>query len=722
MGPEERIAFVSRGADKTRQGKADDLSDFAAWQAQAERIGWKHRSAIAYGPPAPALSRSERLEGAFQTGIPLFEDDLRRRAVVDAKDARLAMIRGLIRYGIEGTDDVKALTRAMVARGVRQDGKWTKVIWTEIAGGRVKLTTELHADQERELIDLARAAAADRARSLSPDEIAAAIERAGFTFEGEHGAAQRQTIERIGAGGAAGAFIGVAGVGKTSRVIPALVEAWKARGYTVWGTANAWIQANALREAGIDGLHCRAMQPFLEQLREGRVTLDGNSVVVLDELSQIGTRQLLELFRLRERHGFQLVLTGGERQCQAIEAGPVIELLREAWGAEAIPEILTTIRQKSAEERHLAGLFHDGKVHEALDIKRAQNTAELVEGGYRQCVQRIAALYVERRQANAHDPAYTVTISAPTNADALAIGREIRLARRAMGEIGPDRLTGVPATDGRGNTFSLSLAEGDKARLFRRTRALFVAEEGKRKSAFIGDNGSVREIVQILPDGLRLRGETGKVGFVAWDALRDRCTGRLLLTYGDCRTIDSAQGITSDEHINALPSGSKAVQGFKTYVAESRHRIASWFVGSMGVEMRDAMERRPLGLPELTAADQQRAAWANVVRNLSRQPLKESALGLLQGVTETRREVARSLQAGLRKQEARAAAGHPATTLRRTFKQRQARRAVETTTARMEASTQAQVAVTPQMAAPSAAGVQANAAFRASAALQGATA
>jgi len=42
---------------------------------------------------------------------------------------------------------------------------------------------------------------------------------------------------------------------------------------------------------------------------------------------------------------------GGPKQCQAIEAGPVIELLRRALGVDAVPELLTTARQQSARER-----------------------------------------------------------------------------------------------------------------------------------------------------------------------------------------------------------------------------------------------------------------------------------------------------------------------------------------------------------------------------------
>jgi phage/plasmid primase-like uncharacterized protein len=711
MSPAGRVDFLKGGAHATGQGKGDDLSDMPAWRAQAARLGWEHRSVVTQGQPAPERSRAERLAHADQVAAPLLADVLAKRAVIGGGDVRLAAAWGLIAAGIEGTDDVGALTKAWARDGVQQDGQRTALLWRPVDKHRVKITTELHRDQEAELVSLARGATADRALSLDGGEIAGAVKRSGLSYDGAHGAAQLHAVETLGKDGSLGVVIGVAGTGKTTRVLPPLVGAWQERGYEVWGTALAWRQANALQDAGIAATHTRALQPFLDGMEAGTTKLGRRSVVVLDELGQVGTRQFLHLLRLREQHGFKVVATGDDRQCQSVEAGPVIELLRQALGPERIPEILSTVRQNTEEERHIAGLFRAGKAGKAIQLKVANGSAELVEGGYREAVRRVAALYRERREANRGDAAYTVTISAPTNADAREISRAVRDERRAMGELGQDRVT-VRATDGRGGAYTLPLAEGDSVRLFARTRGVFTDDGGRRKSASIGDNGTVLRVVRVLPaEGLELRGESGKVGFVSWEALRDReGTGRIRLTYGDAGTIDSSQGITSDEHINALPAGSKAAQGFKAYVAESRHRVQSWMVGSMGAEMREALTRRPMGLPApATAEDARREAWANVVRNLERQTPKESALAFLEGGAAERRQGARALQAGLRKSEARAAAGERATTLRRTFGERKARRVLPRVAeqldeaARQRAPVMARIAaISPKEVAPKA--------------------
>ena len=106
------------------------------------------------------------------------------------------------------------------------------------------------------------------------------------------------------------------------------------------------------------------------------------------------------------------------------------------------------------------------------------------------------------------------------------------------------------ATDGAGNAYALQLAVGDRVRLFARTRGVFAGPGGRGKSAAIGDNGSVLEVAEVRPSrGLVLRTAAGKEGFVAWEKLRDEGSGRVRLAYGDCLTIDSSQGLTSDEQV-----------------------------------------------------------------------------------------------------------------------------------------------------------------------------
>lgn len=692
LDSDRRVALLKGRAQAGRRGKGDDLASWHAWDAQSERLiregkWWHHESAVSCGPPAPTQSRDDRLDHAYKVGLDLLEPELMKRAVVTGADVRLACARALIEAGAEAVEDIRVLARGFVERGVRQAGQMTKMLWKEQGFGRVKVTTELHRDQEAEVIRLAKAAAADTRRAI-PDELiqqtlAETTKEDKIDYTSDAGRKQEEVVRRVAIGGEAQLFLGAAGFGKTKGILPPLVRAWHAQGRDVWGTANAWKQARALRDAGIPSYRTRALQPFLMGLAAGDTKLTANSVVVVDELSQVGTRQLLQILRLREKIGFTLVMTGGERQCQSIEAGPVIELLRRAFGEDAIPDMNITIRQKSEHEKIIAGLFEkatEESTREAIKMKRDDGNAILVPGGYNDCVRRVAALWLERWKATHNDPEATVTISAPTNADALAISREVRALLQAEGRVAREGIERA-AIDKAGNLYSMELAVGDQVRLYKVTRGLITDDTGRRRDVHVGDNASVVTVRGIENDGLTIETELGTRAFVRWDRLLDDKTGRLSLSYGYCLTVDSAQGITSDEHILAMPGGSATLQAFKAYVGASRHRVASYIVGSMAAEMAQVGQRRPIG-PRLPVPVEE--AWDNVIRNFGRSEMKELASDML---AEVQREVAgasQSLRKTCRNQEAREAAGQETSTLRQSIDIERDRAAVAELSARLE--------------------------------------
>ena len=662
-----KVGLVKQGVQgDPRQVKQDDLGDWASWRRQADELDWQHRSVLdpdCVRTPRALPDRAVRLEHAYQVALGLFDRALQRRAVVDGADARVAAARGLIAAGVEEPEDIDAVTRMFASQGVRQDGRHTQLLWgmaTEAKGRKaVRLTTTLQAERETELVALARGAAADMSGALTPQVLEAAVDRVSRRIRvdfaaDEHGRTQRAVMDRLGQGGRLAVAIGVAGSGKSTLLAP-LVEAWHAEGRTVHGAALAWRQTDDLADAGIPEPRRAAMSVFLDRAAAGRLALDRDSVVVVDELALLGTRQLLDLLRLQERHGFRLVAVGDPRQCQSIEAGPVVELLRRALGEGAIPEILSTVRQKTEREREASLMFRDGRAADAVALKREDGTARLVAGDYHQVVAGIAALWQERRAANAGDAEYSLSVSAPTNRDAQAIGAAIRLHRRASGELGPDR-TVLPACDQSGDAYDLPLAVGDRVRLFARTNAACA----DKSRGILGNNGSVLEVTVITDGGVTLRNAQGREGLVAWDTLRDRASGRIRLSYGDVLTIDATQGLTSTEHIEAMPAGTRAVNAYKAYTAASRHRRATYLVVAEGAERREISGRRPLGdLRPIREAD----VWVNIGRNLSRQPKQDSALSFLERAHEVRWQATAALQAGLQPAEQRQADGLPATTL-----------------------------------------------------------
>jgi AAA domain len=383
--------------------------------------------------------------------------------------------------------------------------------------------------------------------------------------------------------------------------------------------ATAWRQARALRDTGIRQTY--ALTRFLRHVAAGKVQLSENTVLVIDEISQIAPRPFLRLLELQEKHGFSVKGLGDREQVQAIEAGDTIEILRRVLPKPSLPVLRTTIRQKTKRARDIAGLFREGKAAEALAMKRRDGSAMLLGGDQGQVVDRIAEFYIQRRDLlQASGDRRGITISALTNADAADISQAVRTRLKARGEIGDDEVV-HQAIDQRGETYSLPLATGDRVRLFRQTTAII---DGKR--GIIGDNGDVVQILGRTERGLRLRDQKGRTGDADWHRLRDPATKRLYLGFGHALTIDSAQGITSGEHINALPRGSAGINAFKAYTAESRHISQVWTMISEAAVHEAVKVSRALGdATPITETD----LWDRIATDMSEKPYKSLAIDLL---------------------------------------------------------------------------------------------
>ena len=647
---EQKIALLKAGAAETRQAKTETAegleqkSDFAVWREQAAAASYRHRSVLRPDQVIAAPTAEERHEAAYRAALPLLEAELGRRAVLDGQELREIAARALIVAGIgeRPGDDVEAVTAAFRERGVMQNGERVALLWGRGASLRGKerwnVTTALHIDQERELIQLARNASLDMSAARPAEQ----IDRAAAAFLARNPAidpaagqwqAQRAMMQELATGGRLGVAIGVAGAGKSTALAP-LVDAWQADGREVFGITLAWRQAADLKSAGI--AERASVAAFLKRVETGRYRLDRRSVVIVDEVGLLGTRQMLDLLRLQLGTGMQIVMVGDPKQCQAIEAGPVIDLLRQAVGEEAVPRILTSVRQKTEREREITGLFRAGRAADALEMKQQDGTALLVAGGRQATVQRVARLWRQRLEANRGDPEFKLTVSAPTNADAREIGAAIRAERRRAGEVGDD-LKILDATDRSGDTYQLALAIGDRVRLFDRVHD---ARLPGRKSV-LASNGEVVEIRELSDEGMLVRNAAGAEGLVAWRKIQARFGASVRLSYGYAMTVDTAQGSTATEHIHALPGGSAATHGFKAYTALSRHQRTTWIVIDEAAERRRLAARVMLGQKsEIHEHD----VWRNIGENLSRRPEKQSALAMLRPAPKDQRR--RTLRQG----------------------------------------------------------------------------
>ncbi len=682
---EGKFKILSAAGLAARQKKHGDKNDHEIWREQAAEIGWKHRTVLRETEHV-ALSDPERFDRAYRFAVRHLATEFHTAAVIDHDKLRMYAARGLIGTGIGGVADIDHVVGLIQERGLTFKGEQVALI-VGLSGEKVRVTNTAQVRIEQSLAAEAGRAATDKSGALSHAAIRAAIAASGLDFasEPDHGAAQKAAIYALGQGGALSLLTGVAGAGKTTLLKP-LVAAWKADtrweagGREVVGLATGWKQADALKDARVD--RTIAMEPLLQSIKSGEFQASRNTVLVIDEISQVAPRAMLALLQLQRQTGLTIKALGDREQAQSVEAGDAIEIMRRVLPKEATSELLSTVRQvgrNSTETRYLrkiAGLFrgtepdqdavadfpdkqrgrridgpriananaeteaedrqnyHLREVQQALAMKRQDGTARFIGGDQDQVIGRIADFYMERRDALiAAGSKRGVTISALTNADSADLSRAIRDRMKARGELRDDERT-YEAVDQRGEQYAIPIATGDKLRLFRRTWAKI---DGKGGS--IGNNGDIVEVVGRMANGLILRDKAGRVGEVEWRRLEDKKTGRLLVGFGHAMTIDAAQGITSDEHINALPRGTAGMTGFTAYVAESRARGTTWTMISDAATFDAVRSRRALGdLTPIRAEDM----WDKVAGDMAAKPYKALGMDLLLAAREGREMAVRA--------------------------------------------------------------------------------
>ena len=631
LSAEQKIDILSEAGVASRLAKHGGKTDREIWQAQAEALGWKHESVMGQTEHA-RLSDEERFDRAYEFAARHLEREFRTLAVIEHEKVRTYAARGLIGVGISGIGDIDKVVELVERRGIKVGGEHAALV-VGLFDGAVQVANTVQIRIEEDLAKLARSQARDKSGALGARAIEASIERSGLNgnIDPDHWEGQRAAIYAMGQGGRLTLLTGVAGAGKTTLLQP-LVDAWKADtryatgGREVLGTAVAWKQADALRDAGIETV--MAMTPLLDAVAKGELTVSRNTVLVIDEVSQVAPRQMLALLKLQAETGMTIKALGDREQAQSIEAGDTIEILRRSLPKAALPELLTTVRQDRERDRKIANLFREGRAEDALALKREDGTAFLAGGDQDQVIRQIADLYIERRDhLRAAGSKRGVTISTLTNEDAADISRVVRARLQERGEISRNEEQ-FKAQDANGRTYEMPIAVGDTLRLFRRTHARF----GKLFGA-IGNNGNIVTVTGVSERGLTLRSQKGREGEVEWRRLSDPKSKRLLVGFGHTLTVDSAQGITSGEHINALPRGSAGISSFKGYVAESRATGATWTVVSEAAVHEAEKRSRALGdATPVTIED----IWKRIGRDMSTKPYKALAMDLARAARHDR--------------------------------------------------------------------------------------
>jgi conjugative relaxase-like TrwC/TraI family protein len=216
-------------------------------------------------------------------------------------------------------------------------------------------TPELLALERRLLAD-ATERTGERCAQVRPELVRQVLDRHGSA--GPDQAAMAADLTRGGAGVAV--VVGRAGTGKTWALGLAR-EAFELDGYQVIGCAPTGIATVSLREEGFSDV--RTVDRLLLDLAHGRLELDTQTVLVVDEAGMIGTRKLAPLLAHARDAGSKVVCVGDDRQFSSIDAGGGFRALRLRLGAS---ELTVNRRQVQAWERQAIEDVRQGRVEQAI--------------------------------------------------------------------------------------------------------------------------------------------------------------------------------------------------------------------------------------------------------------------------------------------------------------------------------------------------------------------
>jgi conjugative relaxase-like TrwC/TraI family protein len=311
-----------------------------AWRAVGEEHGLSRERGQALFGERPR--HESRPVGSDLLGVLARDRSMVERRELDARAAEVAA--GVMRPG-QARHIVAELTRS--GELVELDGG----LWT---------TRELRALELRTLERTDELTGSD-GPGVSEPALTVARESAREQLGSPLSREQQDALETVTGRGGIAVLVGQAGTGK-GVVIGAAREAWERDGYRVIGTAVAGATAKRLGvDSGIG--ETMTVDALTNRHANGRLGLDGRSVIVVDEAGMADTRRLAMLVEAASESRANLLLVGDDAQLSPIGAGGLFgEIGRRAPTAE-----LTEVhRARDAWERDAWAQLRAGDAEQAL--------------------------------------------------------------------------------------------------------------------------------------------------------------------------------------------------------------------------------------------------------------------------------------------------------------------------------------------------------------------
>jgi len=262
---------------------------------------------------------------------------------------------------------------------------------------------------------------------------------------------------------------GVPGAGKTA-LITEVAAAYREAGYNVRAVSIANSAVDVLRRE--TDVPARSVAKELYEWSQEREQLGRSDLLVVDEVSTLGTKQGAELLREAHERGATVLVLGDDKQFQAVAHGNALELMQRAVGENTV-DLEKTRRQRDGWQREATEAVRRGDIGEALDAYRERGFVH--ETGSQD---EARTKLIERWRA-IESSGVECGIEAFTNKERIAVNALARDEWRAMGRLrGED--AALETIDGKTN-----YAVGDR---------VIVRETIREAGLFNGSVGTVRAI------------------------------------------------------------------------------------------------------------------------------------------------------------------------------------------------------------------------------------
>nr|WP_249799222.1 MULTISPECIES: AAA family ATPase [unclassified Bradyrhizobium] len=346
----------------------------------------------------------------------------------------------------------------------------------------------------------------------------------------------------------------------------------------------------------------------MAQISAGKPVLDSNTVLIVDECGQIGSRAMDRLLTSVAKTRSKIIFIGDVEQLQPISAGPALKILSTILEPARIE---TIVRQRETSARDAAQAFAKGNAAEGLNMYAERNLICDCAGAKAT----IETAVNEYRQAQRTSPSSTHLLIAKSNKTVRALNAELRRHMREDGLLsGPDYVLAAGDSSGRG--FHLSLAVGDRIR--------FGIRQDKIGRGVINGTVGTIEAVEQEADGHLIVTATidGNETSFSTRLLADK-TGRPRLGHNLAVTAYSSQGLTAETATVVLDTG---YDRHTAYVAMSRARGTVKIVYDADLAASQIAAERTFDAPAQPSSAEERLAF--IATRISRANIKTSTLAL----------------------------------------------------------------------------------------------